>query len=88
MHKDEEERLELDEEWRWKSMKNSTLFNHPRSCPAGHRQISWHLRESEVFCWLCNKGYDMSECSRSSDASSLSFETEPGSTELPASAAV
>lgn len=60
-------------------MKNTTLFNHPRSCPEGHRQISWHLKESEVYCWLCDKGYHMSECSHAEAVSPLSMEAEPAS---------
>ncbi len=68
-------------------MKNTTLFNHPRSCPEGHRQISWHLKESEVYCWLCDKGYAMSECCRAV-GTSLSIETEQASTDVPAGASV
>ena len=68
-------------------MKDTTLFNHPRSCPEGHRQISWHLKESEVYCWLCDKGYPMSKCTNTEGASSLSIETEPASVEFPAGAA-
>ncbi|MGD8372302.1 MAG: hypothetical protein PVG64_09390 [Syntrophobacterales bacterium] len=63
-------------------MKKNTLFNHPRSCPEGHRQISWHLKEDQVHCWLCDKSYTMSECSRIEAAGSFSLETEPTSQEL------
>jgi hypothetical protein len=63
-------------------MKNTSLFNHPQSCPEGHRQISWHLRESEVYCWLCNRGYPMSECTRTGAVGSLSTETESAVAEL------
>ena len=69
-------------------MKETTLFNHPRSCPEGHRQISWHLKESEVYCWLCDRGYHISECSYTLEASSVSVDTEPASAELSAGAAV
>ena len=76
--------LPAAEEWRWTSMKKTAVFNHPRSCPEGHRQISWHLKESEVYCWLCNKAYSMSECSRAGGTSSLTIQTDPASAELPA----
>ena len=65
-------------------MKKTTVFNHPKSCPEGHRQISWHLKESEVYCWLCNRAYNMSECSRAGGASSLTIQADPASAELPA----
>lgn len=68
-------------------MKRTTRFNHPRSCPKGHRQISWHLEESEVFCWLCNRGYSMSECFPVGDAGSIPTKTEPAPANLPAGAA-
>jgi len=68
-------------------MKDITLFKHPRSCPEGHRQISWHLRDREVYCWLCNRGYAMSECARTGAVGSLATETESAVAELSTGAA-
>jgi hypothetical protein len=83
MGKDETHQLEVEVE----SMKKTALFNHPKSCPEGHRQISWHLKESEVYCWLCNRGYSMTECFRTGTDSSLANGAEPVVAELPAGAA-
>jgi len=43
-------------------MKKREKFEHPRQCPNGHRQISWHSKENDIQCWLCNKAYPISEC--------------------------
>lgn len=37
-------------------------FEHPRRCPEGHRQISWVSNEHNVYCWLCEKAYPISDC--------------------------
>ena len=69
-------------------MKKTTLFNHPRSCPEGHRQISWHLKETEVYCWHCDRGYSMSECTRAVGVSTIPTAADPTSAELSTDAAV
>ena len=43
-------------------MKKHEKFEHPKQCPNGHRQISWHSKEHDIQCWLCNKAYSISEC--------------------------
>ena len=40
----------------------SSKFEYPTKCPEGHSQISWFLKDNDVYCWLCNKAYTISDC--------------------------
>ena len=42
--------------------KNNYRFEYPTRCPDGHTQISWSSDENDVYCWLCNRAYVVSEC--------------------------
>jgi len=34
----------------------------PKKCPRGHKHLSWSADEDYVFCWDCNKRYDLAKC--------------------------
>jgi len=37
----------------------------PKKCPRGHKHLSWSADEDYVFCWDCNKRYDLAKCNDS-----------------------
>ena len=34
----------------------------PKQCPRGHKHLSWSADEDYVFCWDCNKRYELAKC--------------------------
>ena len=42
---------------------NPTLaLELPKQCPCGHKHISWSTDDDHIFCWDCNKEYEIFEC--------------------------
>ena len=41
---------------------NKHIFVYPTKCPDGHTQIAWSSDENEVYCWLCDRAYTISDC--------------------------
>jgi hypothetical protein len=42
--------------------KNNPAQKSPKKCPRGHKHLSWSADEDFLFCWDCNKRYDLAEC--------------------------
>jgi hypothetical protein len=41
---------------------NNAAQKSPKKCPRGHKHLSWSADEDYVFCWDCNKRYDLAKC--------------------------
>jgi len=57
-----------------KQEKKESTLGPPRKCPDGHKHISWSMGDNHIFCWDCNKEYEISEC-LNSENSEISNET-------------
>lgn len=38
---------------------------YPKQCPCGHKHLSWHSEDEEVYCLDCKKKYPLVECFQS-----------------------
>ncbi len=60
----EEEQLVQDEkEYKAdREDKSNLTLAPPKQCSRGHKHLSWSPGSDHVFCWDCNKEYEISEC--------------------------
>ena len=60
----EEEQLVQDEkEYKAdREDKSNLTLTPPKQCLRGHKHLSWSPGSDHVFCWDCNKEYEISEC--------------------------
>jgi hypothetical protein len=45
-----------------KEDKSNLTLTPPKQCLRGHKHLSWSPGSDHVFCWDCNKEYEISEC--------------------------
>ncbi len=43
-------------------MKRPSQPEHPKHCPHGHKHLSWSPGDDGVYCWDCDREYEVTEC--------------------------